>query len=136
MKRILGVLALLLILALPEILATVRTFVPAAKPSARCARVAWIVAVPSAQKPGHIRMRRHVARTADLPRAYLRAPLRFLSTAPADSLMLLPGIGPVLAARIVDARTINGSFTAWKDLRAVPGIGPRTIAKLSKPAVR
>ena len=43
-------------------------------------------------------------------------PLRFLSAAPPDSLFLLPGIGPVLAARIADARTGKSPYTTWNDL--------------------
>ena len=69
------------------------------------------------------------------PRDALSAPLlhgdllRFLSTAPADSLDLLPGVGPVLAGRIVAAREAHGPFASWSDVRAVKGIGPRIIAR-------
>jgi predicted flap endonuclease-1-like 5' DNA nuclease len=55
-------------------------------------------------------------------------PLRFLSTAPADSLDLVPGVGPVLAARIIDARRARG-FTSWNDVLAIRGIGPATVAR-------
>jgi competence protein ComEA len=41
----------------------------------------------------------------------------------------LDGIGPVLAARIVTYRKVNGPFTAIEDLLKVPGIGPSTFAK-------
>ncbi|MHC4869538.1 MAG: ComEA family DNA-binding protein [Planctomycetota bacterium] len=40
---------------------------------------------------------------------------------------LLPGIGPVLADRIADARRRGGRFDSIEDLQQVPGIGPRTI---------
>ena len=56
-------------------------------------------------------------------------PLAFLSTAPADSLDLLPGIGPVLAGRIIDARRARGGFASWDDVVAIKGIGPATIAR-------
>lgn len=45
------------------------------------------------------------------------------------ALRLLPGIGPVLAARIVEARSQAG-FVAIDDLRRVPGIGPVTVERL------
>jgi competence protein ComEA len=63
------------------------------------------------------------------PASFLSDPLRFLSQAPADSLDLLPGIGPVLAARIVEAREARGKFTSWNEVDAVKGIGPRLIAR-------
>src|SRR3972149_2712736 len=43
-------------------------------------------------------------RTAPAPPSFRHDPLRFLSLAPADSLELLSGIGPVLATRLLDAR--------------------------------
>jgi competence protein ComEA len=62
--------------------------------------------------------------------ASLDDPLRFLSTAPAESLDLLPSIGPVLAGRLVAAREREGAFTTWDQVDRVPGIGPKTIARL------
>jgi competence protein ComEA len=67
---------------------------------------------------------------AAVPESFRAAPLAFLSRAPADSLDLLPGIGPVLATRIADARRGRGSFTSWDDVLAVRGIGPKTIDRL------
>jgi competence ComEA-like helix-hairpin-helix protein len=46
-----------------------------------------------------------------------------INTASADSLELLPGIGPQLAMRIVDFRTRNGRFIKTDDLINVRGIG-------------
>lgn len=37
----------------------------------------------------------------------------------------LPGIGPVLAGRILQHRNAHGPFREPEDLLAVPGIGPR-----------
>lgn len=42
----------------------------------------------------------------------------------------LPGVGPVLAARIVDWREEHGRFTSVEELQEVPGIGPSTYADL------
>jgi len=65
-----------------------------------------------------------------VPGDFRADPLRFLSSAPPDSLVLLPGIGPVLAARIADARTGKSPYTTWNDLLAVKGIGPKTVERL------
>jgi helix-hairpin-helix protein len=64
-----------------------------------------------------------------LPSSFLMDPLVFLSRAPVDSLDLLPGIGPVLAARIIAYRHDNGGFTSWDQVDAVKGIGPKMIAR-------
>ena len=46
-----------------------------------------------------------------------------LNTATLSDLDSLPGVGPVLAQRILDARTAQGGFKAVSDLRKVDGIG-------------
>ena len=53
-----------------------------------------------------------------------------LNSATAADLDALPGIGPVLAQRIVDHRAENGPFTAVEQLDDVPGIGPATFDEL------
>jgi competence protein ComEA len=42
----------------------------------------------------------------------------------------LPGIGPVLAGRILRHRQEHGPFREPDDLLAVPGIGPRLLERL------
>jgi len=53
-----------------------------------------------------------------------------LNTATAADLDALPGIGPVLAGRIVYYRTTEGPFTSADQLDDVPGIGPAIAARL------
>jgi competence ComEA-like helix-hairpin-helix protein len=57
-----------------------------------------------------------------------------LNTSPADSLELLPGIGKVLADRIVAYRE-HHRFEREVDITEVEGIGPKTFEKL-KPYLR
>ena len=46
-----------------------------------------------------------------------------INTADAQDFMRLPGIGPVLAGRIVKYRNKNGRFASVEDLKKVKGIG-------------
>lgn len=54
-----------------------------------------------------------------------------INSASAAQLEDLPGIGPVLAARIVSYRTAHGPFRHTRDLLDVPGIGDAKFAELS-----
>jgi len=53
-----------------------------------------------------------------------------INLADASGLQSLPGIGPSLAAAIVEWRTLNGAFVSPDDLIAVSGIGPAKLAGL------
>ncbi|HZM75115.1 MAG TPA: ComEA family DNA-binding protein [Candidatus Limnocylindrales bacterium] len=53
-----------------------------------------------------------------------------LNTATLAELDSLPGVGPVLAQRIIDHRTKRGPFRTIEDLRHVDGIGEETFARL------
>ncbi|QXG75505.1 ComEA family DNA-binding protein [Modestobacter sp. L9-4] len=55
-----------------------------------------------------------------------------LNAATAGDLDALPGIGPVLAQRIVDHRTAHGPFTSVDQLDDVSGIGPAIFAALAE----
>ncbi|MHB8067535.1 MAG: ComEA family DNA-binding protein [Desulfobaccales bacterium] len=57
-----------------------------------------------------------------------------LNNATAADLDGLPGIGPVLAKRIIDYRQAHGPFQKIDDLEQVSGIGPKKLEKL-KPYV-
>ena len=58
-----------------------------------------------------------------------------INSASEAELDILPGIGPVLAAAIVEWRTQNGGFSSIEQLQEVSGIGPATYAELA-PLVR
>jgi competence protein ComEA len=53
-----------------------------------------------------------------------------LSSATADELDELPGVGPVTAQKILDYRAEHGPFRSVDDLDAIPGIGPARIEQL------
>ena len=53
-----------------------------------------------------------------------------LSSATADELDELPGVGPITAQKILDYRAAHGPFRSVDDLDAVPGIGPTRIEQL------
>ncbi len=63
------------------------------------------------------------------PRPVLTTPLP-INTCSRDSLTLLPGVGPVLAGRIIQTRLDGIVFCTAKDLRRVKGIGPMLSARL------
>ena len=50
-----------------------------------------------------------------------------LNSATVDQLEELPGVGPALAARIVDWREANGSFKNVEELSSVSGIGEKLL---------
>lgn len=54
-----------------------------------------------------------------------------INTAGAAELDKLPGVGPVLAERIIQYRTEHGPFARPEDLENVSGIGARTFEKMA-----
>jgi len=53
-----------------------------------------------------------------------------LNRASADELQVLPGIGPVLAQRMVDWRKAHGRYRTVDDLQEVKGIGKKRLEQL------
>ncbi|NCC23745.1 MAG: helix-hairpin-helix domain-containing protein [Deltaproteobacteria bacterium] len=52
-----------------------------------------------------------------------------INTASAETLQTIPGIGPVLAERIVEQRTVE-PFQSIEQIRLVKGIGEETFNKI------
>src|SRR5512142_2904373 len=53
-----------------------------------------------------------------------------INTASVEQLTTLPGVGPKLAARIVEYRQKSGTFRSPQELLNVRGIGEKNFAKL------
>jgi len=53
-----------------------------------------------------------------------------LNSADAAALDVLPGVGPVLAQRIVNWRNQHGSFSSVDELAEIQGIGDKLLASL------
>jgi len=53
-----------------------------------------------------------------------------INQATANELEVLPGIGPVLAQRIIEERNRVGKFSSKEDLIKVKGIGKKKLAKI------
>ena len=53
-----------------------------------------------------------------------------LNRAALGDLLLLPGVGPKLAARIVEERERRGGFASFDQLAEVNGVGPKKLAQL------
>jgi competence protein ComEA len=57
-----------------------------------------------------------------------------LNSASASELEDIPGVGPVLAARIIEYRETNGSFRSFEDVDGVSGVGPSLLNHLRQHA--
>ncbi len=49
-----------------------------------------------------------------------------------SALRVVPGVGRRLAAAIVEHRRGLGRFSRWSDVRAVTGVGEKTLAKIQR----
>ena len=96
--------------------------------SARAARTPAHHTSPSAAR----RTRRRPRRTPSTgERAVADAPAVDLNSADEVTLAGLPGIGPALAERIVEFRTLNGPFASVDGLADVAGITPQRLDALT-----
>ena len=85
-----------------------------------CADLLAAAAADSAADPGPARPARPVL-TGPLP----------VNTCSEDSLTLLPGVGPALAARLAESRRLGGPFRDAADLQRVKGIGPVLAGRIA-----
>lgn len=53
-----------------------------------------------------------------------------VNSATAEQLAAVPGVGPKLAARIVEHRQKSGGFKSLEDMLGVKGIGEKSFAKM------
>lgn len=72
------------------------------------------------ESPGEVQA---LTPAAGAPAAADMTALTNINTAGSDELIKLPGIGEVLAERIIDYRSENGAFESISDIMAVTGIG-------------
>jgi len=54
-----------------------------------------------------------------------------INSADAAALEQLPGVGPVIAERIVQWRTDNGPFRSVEELAEISGIGPSMVERIA-----
>jgi competence protein ComEA len=66
---------------------------------------------------------------ATQPPAIVTTPIN-INVASADELDSLPGIGPAIAARIIEHRELNGPFRTVDELEAVRGISERMVNEM------
>ena len=55
-----------------------------------------------------------------------------INTATKEDLLYVPGIGEVIAEKIIEYRETNGPFITYEDLENVSGIGPKKLEQLSE----
>ncbi|MFC1478659.1 helix-hairpin-helix domain-containing protein [Candidatus Margulisiibacteriota bacterium] len=55
-----------------------------------------------------------------------------INTATSKELTSIPGIGPSMAAKIINYRNSNGQFSSLEQLTKIKGIGPKKLAKIKK----
>lgn len=77
-----------------------------------------LVSAPAPGGPKRIGVKNSLAKPVDI------------NSAPSAKLIMIPGIGPKTAARIIEYRSKSGPFSEVDDLLRVKGIGKKTLEKI------
>jgi competence protein ComEA len=93
------------------------------------ARVVGVAVVAAATLVGHAQAQGTQSGKPTSTQAPAVKPID-LNKATTDQLATLPGIGPAVAARIVEYRQKNGDFKKIEELMNVRGIGEKSFLKL------
>jgi competence ComEA-like helix-hairpin-helix protein len=107
-----------------------RTSTPADAPDASSALSPPERHEPGSWRPERVRADPAGRRSAPAKRVPASQPID-VNRANEDELRELPGIGSVLAARIVEARERGGPFASLDDLRRVRGLGRSKLERLA-----
>ncbi len=108
----------------PKVGATPAPLVSPSAMPAVSARLAALPSVPSAAKSSKAASGSHSGKMAPGEQVGL-------NTATPEQLERLPGVGPSMAARIIEYRQQSGGFAKIEDLTLVTGIGPKKYAKMA-----
>lgn len=95
---------------------------------------AWVASPAQASRPTARRAARPLRRAAQRP-AKPAPHSVVLNRATSQELDRLPGVGPAMARRILEARAKAGGFRSLEDLREVKGLGVKRLAAID-PFVR
>jgi competence ComEA-like helix-hairpin-helix protein len=86
--------------------------------------------VPEADEPGKLPFKPGRGDGPVEPNSFDRVAVLDLNEALQSQLERLPGVGPVLAERIIEYRNANGPFRRIEDLERVSGIGRKRVNQL------